>query len=461
MHVNDMPSDCVLLLLEEASSRMSLTDVVQKSFVCNKWFEAVSRMMGGWRGTSLKLFNSEMNFDNYRQFVIQDTELNARDERFNLNDRSGVSWKQQDHLCLRRFTDTALDVITKVLQAHFAEAVTSLVVNTFDIDQVEVLKAFPNLTTITLIELPESKRIQTDIWQHLATQDNLRHLNIFHCDNTIPLNVALMRPILRRLETFTLHQYNHPNRIELLNCLDSNVCQQFCLGKFGSVLRAHEFRLTLQKTQPELSQRLAILDRSPPVPLRHAALHQMNYFRRSILVSRWLQTLFTDFPEERPEWIFLNPNPNRDQVRLAQFRHAFVQRLNVILAEGNGAENPPNEDALYAPFFQLYEQFRRGDWLPEMQEIDVNDIAQYLNVGEALGFRPFNMLNLAEMRNAVLPPLPPNIRGENRARRNLLRNFVGILNFDIDNGEADEPVFIDPPENLNINLENVVYRNML
>ncbi len=426
MNINDMPGDCVLLILEDASANMTLTEVVQKSFVCNKWYLAISRMMGCWRGTSLKLFNSEMNYDTYRQLVISDTTLNVRDERFNLHDGNDQNWKQQDQLCFRSFTDTSLDVITKVLQVYFGQAVTSLVINTFDIDQVEVLKAFPNVNSITLIELPESRRIQTDIWTHLATRDNLRHLNIFHCNSTIPLNVTELRPILQRLETFTLHQYSHPNRIELLSCLDANVCQQFSLGKFGTVLKAHQFRLTLQKTQPELSQRLAIIDRAPPVPLRHAALRQMNFFRRSMVVTRWLQDLLIHFPEDRPEWNFLNPNRNRDQVRLAQFSHAFMQRLNVILA-AEGVENPPNEQDLYHPFFRLYEQFRRGEWSPELVEIDANDIAQYLNVGEVIGFHPFHMVDLPEMLNAPRPPPPPpppRIAG-NRARRILFRNFFG------------------------------------
>lgn len=414
MHVNDVNSDCLLLILEAASSNTSLTEVVQRSFVCNKWFYAVSRMMGSWRGSSLKLFNGEMNYDNYRQLVIADTELHKRDGRFILYDNV-ADWKQQDHLCLRNFTDTALDVIIKVLQSFFADVVTSLTINTFDIDQIELLKAFPNVDTLTLIELPESKRIQNEIWAHLATRDNLKHLHIFHCENTIPLEVEQMSPILQRLESFTLHQYNHPNRIEVLSCLDANVCQQICLGYFGSANRANEFRLKLQQTQPELAQRLLILDRSLSAPIRRAALRNVTFLHRTLLVSRWLNALLTDFPEERPEWLFLNPNPQRDQVRLALFRQAFVRRLNEGLV-AEGVEDLPNEDALYPPFLALFQQFRRGEWLPELDDINDNDIAHFFNVGEVDAiFRPWIM--------PIMPDADPFV--DNRARRNLLRNFMG------------------------------------
>lgn len=423
-----MPVDCLLLILEETASNTSLTEVVQRSFVCNKWFTAVSRMMGSWRNSSLKLFNSEMNYDNYRQLVISETALNSGDERFALHDRA-ADWKQQDHLCLRNFTDTALDVITKVLQSFFSDVVTSLVINTFDIDQVEMLKAFPYVETITLIELPEARRIQTDIWAYLATRDNLRHLHLFHCESTIPLDVAQLRPILQRLESFTLHQYNHPNRIELLSCLNANVCQQICLGKFGSAMKANEFRLMLQQTQPELSQRLLILDRTPVAPTRQGLhIRHMHFFRRNVLVTRWLQTLFTNFPEERPEWLFLNPNPQRDQVRLAHFRHAFITRLNQTLG-ADFIENLGNEDRLYPPFFALYEQFRRGEWLPDMNADNENDIAEFLENGDIFVLRPW-MIPIPNFPNA-------NNQVANRARRNLLRNFVGkntnfySLNFEL------------------------------
>src|SRR5699024_12566243 len=51
------------------------------------------------------------------------------------------------------------------------------------------------------------------------SSDLLKNLHILHDYGYLSLNVEQLRPVLARLEMFTLVQYTHGNRLELLRCL--------------------------------------------------------------------------------------------------------------------------------------------------------------------------------------------------------------------------------------------------
>lgn len=270
MHINQMPDDCLCLVIEELAKNVSLCELLQKSFVCDKWLGCVEKILRPWKKTSLKLFESERNYTPYRQYVLENCQLAQADPSYELHasesTRPTVNWKEEDHLLLRRFTGVSLDVISTVLRICFSH-VTSLVISTFDIDQVETLRAFPNLVSLALVELPESRRIQGDMWRYLADGlPTLRHFHIFHAESYEPLNVEQLRPVLARLETFTLDRYRHDNLLELLACLSPAACSRLCLGKFGGYSKGAKFRAYLtQHGLPHLARVLVIHDTNFPM----------------------------------------------------------------------------------------------------------------------------------------------------------------------------------------------------
>src|SRR5699024_1122830 len=92
------------------------------------------------------------------------------------------------------------------------------------------------------------------------SSDLLKNLHILHDYGYLSLNVEQLRPVLARLEMFTLVQYTHGNRLELLRCLTPEVCRRVYLGLFDHYQHAVHFRSQM----PEgLQQSLIILNRNP------------------------------------------------------------------------------------------------------------------------------------------------------------------------------------------------------
>ncbi|KAH9405954.1 hypothetical protein TYRP_014251 [Tyrophagus putrescentiae] len=255
-HINDFPDELLRTILRlSLSPNASLIELVQRGFVCNRWLTVVAELIDThWLGTGvivdtpagnvrlmkqqlprgrmLKLFESEFQLEVYDDLVIKDAQLHLHDLQMRLN--RNLDWRHQDHLCLSAIPNTAIDVLVRGLDAIFDKddhSITSLVVGTAQLDLVELLKAFPQVDSLTLIELPDSRKTQAELWTYLATRDKipLRQLHIFHRNGFFPVATEQVAPIFARLQALTMHQYTHSNRAALLNVLSGTNCRKVLL----------------------------------------------------------------------------------------------------------------------------------------------------------------------------------------------------------------------------------------
>ena len=240
------------ILLKSLSPNASLTQLVLKGFVSNRWLEIVSHLIRkGWlgfgnlqRGNTLKLFDNELQVSVYQKQVVKDAKLYHNEPQMKINRAQPRNWRHQDHIFLSDIADTSLDVLLQGLAYLFyhppplphhqpqpqpASYITSLVVGTpwvkFNI--FELLEAFSSVVSLTLFEFPDNHELQNKLWQYLATREpHIQRLHIFHRNGRFPLDAAQVAPTFSRLQSLTLHQYKYTNQATLVSTLRGTICRQ-------------------------------------------------------------------------------------------------------------------------------------------------------------------------------------------------------------------------------------------
>lgn len=242
MDFDHMPEDVIRLILDlfdyakkrtnllkmstgsaAESSSMSMFSLVQKSFVCTRWMKVVRTMLRN-RQHSLKLFDSPHNITLYRYYLAEYGLLDEED-KLPLFSRG-----LQDHLFVRDFTDETMDRIILVLQSLFYD-VTNVVIFSLNLDHGLMLTNWPGLTTLTIIELPYSHKLQDSFWESLNNSLlSLRALHLFSMQTCKMISDNM--PVIARLEKFTLDLYSS-DPIPVLKQLSSN-CRQLRIGPYSA-----------------------------------------------------------------------------------------------------------------------------------------------------------------------------------------------------------------------------------
>lgn len=210
MHVLDLPCDCIIHILKPILPQ--LTSFIQKSLVHPKFHIAVAETLRAYQ-SSCKLFDTRENVDFIRENFYSIHNLMTFPELAIKNTDT-----EQDFVVVNELIG---EPVTELLTSFYFN-VKQLMLFTLSVDHIYLLQRYRELTTLTLMELPDCQKFQNQLWdtmdQHLP---GLRHLHLF-CINLLiafPNHV----PVLNRLESFTLLNYEFSNFLHLTGQLSDNL----------------------------------------------------------------------------------------------------------------------------------------------------------------------------------------------------------------------------------------------